>query len=120
MAQLIKKKIAGSTVIDVIIAMVIIMVVFVIAMKVFANVLNTGVSFRNIQVQQQLNVLSKKVEELGHVENNLLQIDSVNYELIEKRTEAQQVSSLEIKATQQGKLIGTVKTLFKVKADAKN
>lgn len=120
MAQLIKKKIEGSTVIEVIIAMVIIMVVLVIAMKVFANVLNTGVSFRNIQVQNQLNVLSKKVEELGYIENNLVQIDSVNYELIEKESELKNMASLEIKATQQGKLIGTVKTLFKIKTHAEN
>ncbi|TKC12047.1 hypothetical protein FA048_00055 [Pedobacter polaris] len=120
MARLIKKKIAGSTVIEVVIAMVIIMVVFVIAMKVFANVLNTGVSFRNIKAQNQLNVLSKKVEELGYVANGQVQIDSVNYELVEKESDVKNMASLEIKATQQGKLIGTVNTLFKVKPHAEN
>jgi type II secretory pathway pseudopilin PulG len=120
MAKLIKKKIEGATVIEVIIAMVIIMVVFVIAMKVFANVLNTGVSFRDIQVQNQLNVLSKKVEEQGYVENSLVQIDGVNYELIEKGSELKNISTLEIKATQQGKLIGKVKTLFRTKEHAED
>lgn len=120
MAQLIRKKVEGSTVIEVIIAMVIIMVVFVIAMKIFANVLNTGVSFRNIQVQNQLNLLSKNVEQLGFIENNHVQIDSVNYELIEKESGFSHIASLEIKASQQGKLIGTLKTLFKVKPNAKD
>ncbi len=120
MVKLIIKKLAGATLIEVMIAMVIILVVFVIAMKVFVNVLNTGVSYRNIQVQNQLHVLSKKVEELGRIENDFLQIDSVAYEFREERLGMQNLSQLEIKAKQQGKLIGSLKTVFKVKPNAEN
>lgn len=120
MAILIKRKLEGSTLIEVIIAMVIIMVVFVIAMKVFANVFKTGVSFKNIQVSNQLNILCKKVQTSGYIDNNRVKIDSVDYELIEKESEVKSVSFLEIRASQKGRSMGTIKTLFKVKPYAKN
>lgn len=120
MVKLIKKKINGSTVIEVIIAMIIIMVVFTIAMKVFANVLNTSVSYTNIRVLNQLDAISKKVEELGYIDYNLVKIDSVDYELIGKNSNLKSILILEIRARQNGKLVGTLKTFIKVKPYAKN
>jgi hypothetical protein len=112
MAKLIRKKVPASTLIEVLIAMVIIMVVFVISIKVFNNVLYSGVSLKKLQVQNQLNVLSKEVKRQGYVPEQAMVIDSVTYEYLVEDT-AIGLSQLEIKATAQGKTIGEVRCLFK-------
>jgi Tfp pilus assembly protein PilE len=115
MGGIINKKLKGSTLIEVLIAMVIIMIIFAIAMQVFSNVLNTGVSFKKIQVQNQLQLLAQEVKEKGYLEQNDRQLDSVNYQLTTTLSEVEGVSKLEIRATQQGKNLGNLKCLFQLK-----
>ncbi|SES20198.1 PulJ/GspJ family protein [Pedobacter rhizosphaerae] len=110
-----KKKIPASTVIEVLIAMVIILVVFAIAMGLFSNVLSSGVSYRKVQAQNQLQVLSQEVINKGYVENTAVVVDSIDYQLSTETTENPSLSSLKIKASQHGKLLGEVKCLFKTK-----
>lgn len=116
MAKLINKKLAASTLIEVLIAMVIIMVVFAIAIQVFSNVLNTGVSYKKLQVQNQLQLLSEQVRQKGYVEEESLKIDSVNYQLSTEPSDVAGIAKLEIKAKLNGTNLGSIKCLFKEQA----
>jgi len=113
MAKLINHKIQGSTLIEVLIAMVIIMIVFGIALKVFGNLLDSGVTFKKVQVQNQLNVLSKEVQKNGLIPAQEQQIDSVLYVYQTDTTAQSEVLRLAIKAKQNGRFLGEVKCLFK-------
>ncbi len=115
MAKLMNKKLAGSSLIEVLIAMVIIMVVFAIAMRVFVNVMNTGISFKKIQVQNQLNLLSKKVQFEGYFTESHVLIDSVDYFIKADSSATPGFAKLSIKASQQNQLLGEMKCLFKPK-----
>jgi type II secretory pathway pseudopilin PulG len=113
MAKLIHKKLPSASLIEVIIAMIIIMIVFAIAMRVFTNVMNTGVSFTKIQVQNQLNLLSKKVQQEGYLADEHLQIDSVDYFFEADSSSTPGLAKLSIKASQQKRVLGEIKCLFK-------
>ena len=115
MAKLVQKKIAGSSLIEVLIAMVIIMVIFAIAMRVFANVMSTGVSLKKIKVQNQLQLLSKKVQQVGYFISQHEQIDSIDYFLFADTSSTPGLSKLLIKASKDNQLLGEVKCLFKPK-----
>ncbi len=113
MAKLIHKKLKASTLIEVLIAMVIIMVVFAIAMQVFGNVLRTGVSYKKLQAQSQMQLLSEEVKKNGYLEEAEVTIDSINYQLSIAPSEVAGVAKLEIKAKLNGTGLGNVKCLFK-------
>lgn len=115
MDGLIKKKLPASTLIETLIAMVIIMVVFAIAMRVFNNLMSSGVSLKKIQVQNQLNLLCKNVQRDGYVTTAHLQLEGVDYDLLTDTSALIGVSKLTIKANQGGQQLGLVKCLFKVK-----
>ena len=115
MDGLIKKKLPGSTLIETLIAMVIIMVVFAIAMRVFNNLMSSGVSLKKIQVQNQLNLFSKKVQTDGYVTTAHLQLEGIDYDFLTDTSAFTGLSKLTIKANQEGKPLGSVKCLFKVK-----
>lgn len=112
MVKLIRKKLKGSTLIEVLIAMVIIVVIFTIAMQVFSNVMQTGVSFRNIKVQNQMMAIAQEVRETGVVPQETLVIDSIAYELKIGAKGAAGLPQLEISATQAGQKLGELKCLI--------
>ena len=120
MVRLIAKKVAASSLIEVLIAMVIILIVFTIAIKIFNNVLGSGVSFRDVKVQNQLGLLAKQVEDIGYTETKVLQIEDIDYEFRVKMSGINGVAELEIRAAQGGKFIGSIRTLFKIRTDEKN
>ncbi|MEE1945908.1 type II secretion system protein [Pedobacter sp. KR3-3] len=113
MAKLINKKLEASTLIEVLIAMVIIMVVFAIAMQVFGNVLRTGVSYKKLQAQNQMQLLSEQVKKNGYVEEAEVKIDSISYQLSIAPAEVAGIAKLEIKASLNGANLGNIKCLFK-------
>lgn len=115
MVGMIKKKISGSTLIEVLIAMVIIMIVFGIAMRIFGNVLSSGVSFKKIKAQNQLNLLLKEVQQRGYVQQTDLLIDSINYHLSIDTSKVLGLNKLIIKASEQGAYLGEVKFMYQVK-----
>lgn len=115
MARLINKKLPAATLIETLIAMAIIMVVFSIAMKVFGNVMQSGVSYHKIQVQNQLNLLVKKVQAEGYSNEDHMLLDGVDYHFMTDTSALPGLSKLSIKASQGGKVMGIVKCLFKVK-----
>ena len=113
MAKLANKKIQASTLIEVLIAMVIIMVVFAIAMKLFSNVMSSGVSYRKVQVQNQLQILSEEVKQKGYVPQATLKVDSVDYQFETKASDVAGIAQLEIKASMNKRELGSIKCLFK-------
>ncbi|MEH3112270.1 PulJ/GspJ family protein [Pedobacter terrae] len=119
MAKLKSKKLEASTLIEVLIAMVIIMVVFSIAMGLFSNVLSGGVSMRKVQIGQQMEVLRMQVMERGSIQQKKLQMDSVNYEITEVKQAASTVQTVEIKANDHGAPAGHIRFLLKMKDENK-
>jgi len=111
MAQLTNRKVQASSLIEALIAMVIILVVFAIAMKIFANVMHTDFNFRDIKVHNQLEVLFRELEAQDNVIDGHKELDGIQYEFTIKTTENIGISSVEIKATQGGRLLGTRKGL---------
>lgn len=101
--------------IEVLVAMVIIMVIFAIAMRIFGNVMNSGVSFRKLQVQQQLDLLAKETQQVGYITDWDAKIDSVDYHFKTDTTSVPGYAKLFIQAQQQGRLLGEVKCYFKEK-----
>ena len=112
MVRLIRKKLKGSTLIEVLIAMVIITVVFTIAMQVFFNVMNSGVSLRKIAVQNQMRAFSQEIKEKGFVLGETRMVDSVRYELKTLAMPSPSLMQLAIVATQQGKNIGEFRCFY--------
>ncbi|WP_410221209.1 PilW family protein [Pedobacter sp.] len=121
MAGMIHKKLKGSTLIEVLIAMVIIVVIFTVAMQVFSNVLNSGISFKKLQVQNQMEQLAYEIKQQGYLKQNELLLDSINYQFKFTDTETPGISYLEIKAAIRNKNVGVYKCLLKRKEpDEKN
>lgn len=112
MVKLKAKKIEASTLVEVLIAMVVIMAVFSVAIGVFSNVLSGGISLKKIQVQAQMEVLIKQFREEGLKEDRMLKIDSVDYELICSESDIQGMSRLEIRASERGRSLGSLKCLL--------
>lgn len=115
MDRLIKKKVSASTLIETLIAMVIIMVVFAIAIRVFNNLMSSGVSLKKIQVQNQLNLFCKTVQSDGYLATTHTQLDGIDYDFESDTSAIIGLSKLKITAHQEGKQLGIVKCLFKEK-----
>ncbi|KQR70895.1 type II secretion system protein [Pedobacter sp. Leaf176] len=115
MAELKKGKLEASTLIEVLIAMVIIMVLFALAIGLFNNVLSGGVSLKKLSVQNELNVLAKEVEAKGYIEKEVLLVDSVIYNFSRQETAHPGLSRLEIKAFRRAELLGSLKILYREK-----
>ncbi len=112
MVKLRTKKIEASTLVEVLIAMVVIMVAFSVAMGIFSNVLSGGISMKKVQAQAQMEVLIEQFREEGMKEDRILKIDSVDYELISSESDIQGMSRLEIRASERGRSLGSVKCLL--------
>lgn len=114
MAQLIDRKVQASSLIEVLIAMVIILVVFAIAMRIFGNVMQTGVSFRSISINSQLDVFEKEISMKGYLENEAIEIDSITYHF-EMSEVGSSIKQLKITAMQRGLVLGSRKSLVNFK-----
>ncbi len=112
MAKLKGQRLAAGTLVEVLVAMVIIMVIFGIAMRIFGNVMQSGASYKKTQIAQQMDLLAKEVVAVGRIPEYTFSVDSVEYQLTERETERNGIFMLEIKALQNGKTVGNYKTLF--------
>ena len=110
-------KLHGSTLIEVLIAMVIIMVIFSLALTIFNNVLSGGLSYKKLGVHYKLIYLSKSVADKGYLEQDEFLLDSVSYSFNSKPKPeiAVGMEQLEINATKDKKLIGSIKILYRIK-----
>ncbi|MFD2581603.1 hypothetical protein ACFSR6_03815 [Pedobacter vanadiisoli] len=119
MAKLKGKQLEASTLIEVLIAMVIIMVVFSIAMGLFSNVLSGGVSMRKVQIGQQMESLRRQVMESGSIEQEHLRVDSVDYQISIVKPVAPAMQLLEIRANDHGTPAGNIRFLLKMNDESK-
>lgn len=110
-------KLEGSTLIEVLIAMVIIMIVFTLGIQIFNNVLYSSPSLKKIQVQQQLETFSKEVKQLGYLKQSEEMVDSVRYQFNLDSNATPGIVHLEIIASQHGKQLGEIQLLYKSKYD---
>ncbi|WP_461788817.1 type II secretion system protein [Pedobacter sp.] len=120
MVGLIKRKLEASTLIEVLIAMVIIVIVFTIAMHVFANVMNTGVSSAKIKAENQIRLIAADVKNKGQIDEEVLILDSIGYELRVMPAVAAGLSQLEISAIQEGRKITMYRCWFVDKLNEEN
>lgn len=109
------KKVVAATVIEVLVAMVIIMTVFTIAMRIFANVISSGVSFKKIQAQQQLQLLAKETQEQGFIGNASFLKESITYQYESDTSALVGYDKLRIKAYQGDKLLGSINCYYQTK-----
>ncbi|WP_131535583.1 hypothetical protein [Pedobacter nototheniae] len=107
------KSLAASTLVEVLIAMVIIMVVFTTAIQIFNNVLYSGVSIKKIQVEQQLNILTNSVKQKGYQYQNELIVDSVVYSFNIDSTRLSGLTTMEITGKLNNKILGRTRFIYK-------
>ncbi|MBO9675425.1 MAG: hypothetical protein J7577_18395 [Sphingobacteriaceae bacterium] len=119
MAKLKGKQLEASTLIEVLIAMVIIMVVFSMAIGLFSNVLSGGVSMRKVQIGQQMETLRMQVVESGSIGQENLRVDSVEYKISIVKQVAPAMQLLEIKANDHGTPAGNIRFLLKMNDESK-
>lgn len=115
MVRLIGKKIQSATLIEVLIALVIIMIVFTITITLFRNVIQTGISLKKIQVRNQLELLCNQVQHEGFINAENIRIDSVDYTFFSDTIYLSNISKVSIKATRNGQLLGNITALYKMK-----
>lgn len=115
MAQLINKKVQASSLIEVLIAMVIILVVFAIAMRIFGNVMQTGVAFRTISINSQLELFEKEIAERGYLEKEVVDLDSISYHFEMKDEGNSNIKQIKITVMQHGRVLGSRKALINIK-----
>lgn len=114
MVGIINKRIPASTLLEVLIAMVIIMTIFAIALKVFNNVLASSVSLKKVRIHNQLNLLKEEARLFGAKEE-VIEVDSILYTYQIDQSGVEGLRQLEIKATENGKSFGSIKCLIKRK-----
>lgn len=119
MAGLANKRLDGSTLVEVLIALVIIMVVFTIATAVFSNVLSGGVSMRQIQANTQMEKLRLHFQDSTVVDQQNLSIDSIKYQVVFMDSASAGLTLVEISATDHEKSVGKIKFLKAMNQNAK-
>ncbi|PRY48078.1 hypothetical protein B0I27_11612 [Arcticibacter pallidicorallinus] len=82
MAKIATAKVSGSTLIEVVIATVIILVVFTLAIGIFTKVTQSGYSVsRTLAHQQMESIIDQSIRNQDY-EDEVLEADSINYEKI--------------------------------------
>lgn len=115
MARLIDRKVQASSLIEVLIAMVIILIVFAIAMRIFGNIMQTGVSFRSITINSHLDVFEKEISTKGYLENEVIEVDSITYHFEMSEVGSSGIKQLKITAMQRGLVLESRKSLVNFK-----
>lgn len=104
--------------IEVLVAMVIIMVVFAVAIRIFLNVMDSSISFKKIQAQQELAILAKQTQFKGFIEQETVQKDSINYVFKSDTTALMEYHQLTIQAYQQERLLAKTNCYYLLKERA--
>lgn len=108
-------KIKASTLIEVLIAMVIIMIVFTLGIRIFNNVLYSSPASKKIQVRQQLDVFSKAIRQRGYPAELELVVDSVLYKFAVDSNNVNGLKHVEITASYHDQHLGQIDVLYKSK-----
>jgi type II secretory pathway pseudopilin PulG len=85
--NILSKKARASSVLEVIISMVIILMVFGIAMMIFTNVTRTSLSAKKLRAAAQIRKIMLQTEQLAQPDDQSFQIDDFNIEVKIKQLE---------------------------------
>lgn len=117
MAKL-KVKVKASTLLEVIVAMVVILIVFVLATGIYANVMRSSPSVKQQRVKAIISGLMGESITKGNWKDEVINIDSIAFQ--KTVTPYQTYSDLvlmQVIAIEQGKEIEMVKRIIKVRKD---
>lgn len=107
MVRIIKQRITASSLIEVLVALLIIMIVFAIASKIYLNTFIQVPSYTKIAVNQQLNDLMMKAKAGTISTADSITVDSITYLFRLTATDyTDSLNNLEITAKQQQKIVG--------------
>lgn len=115
MVGLRSSKLEGATLIEVLIAMVIIVGVFTTAVAVFTNVLSSGVSSQKIKAIQQMQQMKIDLIKSETFERGVLNIDSISYQIEPLESGVEGVGALKIKAELKGRTLAEVRFQYILK-----
>ncbi|KIO77971.1 hypothetical protein TH53_05915 [Pedobacter lusitanus] len=113
---MVKMKVQASTLIEVLIAMVIIMIVFTLGIRIFNNVMYSSPASKKIQVQQQLDIFSKEIQLRGYPEKPEIILDSVLYKFTIDDNNVNGLKHVEITASEHEHHLGHIDILYKGKS----
>lgn len=117
MAKL-RGKLSASTLLEVIVAMVVILIVFVLATGIYANVIRTSPSVKDQRVQSQATGLIQQSIVDDNWNNEEVVIDSVFYQkTVVQYQNIADLRLMQVVAVEQGKEIGTVRRIIKMRKD---
>jgi len=104
----------ASTLLEVIIAMVIIMIVFVLATGIYTNVVRSSPSVRSQQVRlMSENMILKSIEEQNW-DNEWVEMDSLIFEkTVNAYENGPDLFVIEVKASEQGRIVNTSRKVVK-------
>ncbi|RZJ76967.1 MAG: hypothetical protein EOO45_00355 [Flavobacterium sp.] len=115
MVGLKNSRLESATLIEVLIAMVIIVGVFATAVAVFTNVLSSGVSSQKVKAVQQMQRMRIDLVKSGTFDKELLNIDSITYQIEPLETGVDGVGAVRIKADLKGRSLGEVRFQYILK-----
>lgn len=111
-------RLKAATLMEVIIAMVVILIVFALAMGIYANIVRSSPT---LKVQQWRSTATALMEEYVNAKNwkeETVEIDSLTYQKkVESSTAYPELQQISISVTEHGTVIGTVKRLVKNTSD---
>ena len=110
MAQL-NKKISASTLVEVLVAMLIIMIVFAIASKIYLNSFLQVPSYTKLRVEQELENQLQQIQTGEMIPMEDVIIDGVIYQSLISDSQFEGLKVIEIKALQEEKVVSKIKGL---------
>ena len=111
---LLKRKVQAATLLEVLVSMVIIMIVFVLAMGMYTRVTGAGFSLSQLRSQKEMEQIIRESIRNKDWENQSLMKDSIAYQKTASAYAGyEDLVLIEVKAEQNGKLLGTLKQIVK-------
>lgn len=117
MAKL-KGKLKASTLLEVIVAMVVILIVFVLATGIYANVLRSSPSVKQQRVKALMTGLIEKSMDEGSWKDQQVVVDSITLvKTVSPYQDYTDLLLLQVMAIEKGKVVGNVKRVVKMEVE---
>ncbi len=112
------KRVAASTLLEVIISMVIIMAVFTVAIGIYTKVTQSAFSFSRAGAQQQMKKILQESIENKDFEDAVVQVDSIEYtKTVTAYAGYSDLLYVKIEASQNGQRLAELKQIIKKQED---
>jgi len=109
-----KHKVKASSLVEVLVALVIIMAVFVIAMGIYTRVTQSGISLSKMKAQKEMSRIIQESIQNGDFEGQSIERDNIVYEKsVTAYAGFSDIILIEVKADQNGRLLGHLRRLVK-------